>query len=103
MKIIEKAQNLALRAATCAMFGFRHFWWFVNLMVKARYCVDFMEVNKAICTEGHKYRMPTIQNMTEFAKDGEWFCTMDILNAFMHVELHENSRWLQNSMGTLHV
>lgn len=61
---------------------------------KARCCVDFVELNKAILTKGHKYKMPTIQDMKDFAHGGEWFCTMDLRNAFMHVKLSEASRWL---------
>lgn len=73
--------------------------WISSLLVirkpngTARCCVDFIEVNKAICTDGHKYRMPTIQDMTDFAKGGKFFSTMDLRNAFMHVELDESARW----------
>lgn len=38
--------------------------------------------------------MPTIKDMTELAKDGQWFCIMNLRKAFMHVELHDSSKWL---------
>lgn len=59
---------------------------------KLRLVVDLRGPNKAIVRES--YRMPTIEQVTSRLAGCEFFSTIDLTNAFYHVPLDENSKYL---------
>lgn len=59
-----------------------------------RLVVDLRGPNKCIIREPHK--MPTLDSIVAKLDGAQWFSTIDLSNAFFHVELHEESRHVTN-------
>lgn len=59
---------------------------------KLRLVVDLRGPNKAIIRE--EFRMPTLDEVVSRLSGCKFFSTIDLANAFYHVRLHEESRYL---------
>lgn len=59
-----------------------------------RLVVDLRGPNKCIIREPHN--MPTFEKVVSQLKGSSVFSTIDLTNAFSHIELHENSRHITN-------
>lgn len=59
-----------------------------------RLVIDLRGPNRSI----HRtpFKMPTFETILMELHGAEWFSTIDLKNAFFHIELHENSRHLTN-------
>lgn len=59
-----------------------------------RLVVDLRSTNQCIVREPHK--MPTMDSILAELHGSEWFSTIDLSNAFYHVEIRESDRYVTN-------
>lgn len=55
-----------------------------------RLCVDYRQINKVIVKDRHP--LPLIDDETDKLVDGKVFCTLDLKNGFLHVDVDDNSK-----------
>lgn len=86
-KIIEPAMNFPLEWVHPALAASK------NHGKNVRVCIDLRALNIALIIT-HIVEMPTTASMLQFTQNKQVFAKIDLSSAFMHIELHPDSRAL---------